>query len=708
MTGHFYLDWAIMAVSLANVILFLWLGVTVLLNAERRTWGVWLAGGSLLLGAAFFISHSAILGYGLDFAGIGLNLWWRLGWLPVTALPFAWYVIMLWYTGHWGQVRHRSGLLLTLALLVGLVGWLIVASPLPTFSQLAQFKLSTGPGFPLFLLIFPLYISLCNGLAVGALRHPVPSERMMGDEARRRARPWLLAASAVLMLVSLLVAGLIAWVLLNSRQGTFSGSYTTASLAVAWSDLIIAGLIGLAIILLGQAIVAYEVFTGKALPRREFKRQWYNAIILAGGYGLVVGWSFSLPFRPIYSLLLTTLLMTLFYALLSWRSYTWRERYIQHLRPFVTSQQLYERLLTPTGPMPPQAIDMTAPFQALCRDVLGAQLAYLIPLGALAPLVRPLAYPADRSLSTVPQAGLRVAPDPTPVLCVPVAPGQAGGARWAVPLWSERGQIGVFLLGPKQDGGLYTQEEIEIARASGERLIDTRASAEIAQRLMALQRQRLAESQLLDRQARRVLHDDVLPQLHTALLTLGGAANDKAKAETIALLTGLHHQLSDLLRQLPKTTAPALAHRGLVSAIQEVIVEELAGAFDRVAWQVEPAAEALARQLPALTSEVLFYAAREALRNAARHARPTEPARPLQLSVIVTAQAGLVIQIEDDGVGLDAAKSPNGGSGQGLTLHSTMLAIVGGTLDVESQPNAYTRVSIRLPQAAIKALTPSS
>ncbi|MEW5958222.1 MAG: ATP-binding protein [Chloroflexota bacterium] len=700
MTGHFYLDWAIMAASLFNTILMLWLGLALLLNAEHRTWGVWLAGGSLLLGAAFFVSHSAILGYGLDFAGVGLNLWWRLGWLPVTALPFTWYAIMLWYTGHWDRPRHRSGLLLTFGLLVGLIGWLTVASPLPTFAQLAQFKLSARRGFFLFLLIFPLYISLCSGLAVGALRHPVPSERMMGDEARQRARPWLLAASVMLMLVSLLVAGLIAWVLLNSPQGTFSGSYTTASLAVGWFDLLAAGLIGLTVILMGQAIVAYEVFTGKALPRREFKRQWYNAIILAGGYGLAVGWSFSLPVRPIYSLLLTALLMTLFYALLSWRSYTWRERYIQHLRPFVTSQQLYERLLIPAGPTPPQAIDMTAPFQALCRDVLGAQLAYLIPLGALAPLVRPLAYPADRSLPAVTQYGPRVAPDPTPALCISVAPAQAGGARWAVPLWSERGQIGVFLLGPKQDGGLYTQEEIEIARASGERLIDTRASAEIAQRLMTLQRQRLAESQLLDRQARRVLHDDVLPQLHTALLTLGGAANDEANAETMALLAGLHHQLSDLLRQLPKATAPALAQRGLVSALQEVAVDELAGAFDRVAWQIEPAAETLARQLPALTTEVLFYAAREALRNAARHARPPEPARPLQLSVSVTAQAGLSIQIEDDGVGLDASRSPHGG--QGLTLHSAMLAIVGGVLDVESQPNVYTRVTIRLPQAALE------
>jgi len=48
---------------------------------------------------------------------------------------------------------------------------------------------------------------------------------------------------------------------------------------------------------------------------------------------------------------------------------------------------------------------------------------------------------------------------------------QAGGAVWAVPLWSERGLIGALLLGEKRDGGLYTQEEIEIARATGERCV---------------------------------------------------------------------------------------------------------------------------------------------------------------------------------------------------------------------------------------------
>jgi signal transduction histidine kinase len=718
MTGNFFIDWPIMAVSLINLILSLWLGVTVLLNAERRTWGVWLAGGGLLLGAAFFISHSTILGYGLDYAYLSdtLNLWWRIGWVPVVALPFGWYVVMLWYAGFWDDQRtlrlprsQRGWLLLTLALLVGLVSWLLLAAPLPSFTQVTQLQLSASPavaGIPIFLLIYPLYIILCIGLSLNVLQHPASSERMMGDQARRRARPWLVATSGVLLLVSLLVAGVIAWVLLNARQEYGGGRYTRMSLAVSWFDLVISSLIAISIILLGQAIVSYEIFTGQTLPRREFKRHWWNTVILAVGYSFVLSWSLTLRIRPFYSLLLTTLLMVLFYALLSWRSFAWRERYIRHLRPFVASQRLYEHLLAPSAAMATDEIDVRTPFQALCEQVLGARLAYLLPLGSLAPLVQPLAYPEQNSIPTSAQLDLITAFRSPQTMCVPLSPEQAGGALWAIPLWSERGLIGIFLLGPKQDDGLYTQEEIEIARSSGERLIDTRASAEVARRLMNLQRQRLAESQVLDRQTRRVLHDEVLPHLHTALLLLSSdpAKMNASNSEAIQLLTAAHRQISDLLREIPKTTLPTLSRLGLIGALQRVVGEELPGVFDKVTWQVAPEAEQVTRSLLPLTAEVLFYAAREAIRNAGRHGRAGQPQRPLHLHLTVSVQDGLIICIEDDGVGLETAKSANGGSGQGLALHSTMLAIVGGLLDVKSAPGSYTQVTLTLPQTAIEAL----
>src|SRR5512140_2828165 len=113
MTGIFLLDWAILSVSLLNTILLFWLGLTVILNAERRTWGLGLSAGALFLGGLFFLSHTAIVGYGLNSYTRGLNFWWQAGWVPVTSLPTAWYAAMLWYSGFWseagGPIRRRHG-----------------------------------------------------------------------------------------------------------------------------------------------------------------------------------------------------------------------------------------------------------------------------------------------------------------------------------------------------------------------------------------------------------------------------------------------------------------------------------------------------------------------------------------------------------------------------------------------------------------------
>lgn len=706
MTGNFALDWAILSVSLFNTILMVWLGLTVWLNAERRAWGVWLISGSLLLGGAFFISHTAILGFDFTTAGLGpsLNFWWRAGWGPVVALPFAWYIVILWYAGFWESreaalfQRQRFPFLFTVVIVITLVGLLIFANPLPSLWQVATLNLAATPeiaGVPLLILVYPIYIVVCIALSLDALRNPGPSTRMMGALARRRARPWLAATALLLLIISFLVGAAMVWIVLNvlSRQRGLIEFYDTALVTIGWFDLIIASLIGLVVILLGQAVVVYEVFTGQTLPRRGLVRYWRNTVILGAGFGVTVGLALVLHLRAIYSVLLTTLVMTAFYALSSWRAFAERERYMRSLRPFVASQQLYEHLLTPS--VAPAETDVAGPFRALCENVLSARRAYLVAVGPLAPLVGPpVAYPASASANLPPLTPLMARFDSPQIMIQPIDPAQSAGAHWAVPLWSERGLIGVLLLGEKSDGGLYSQEEIEIARASGERLIDTRASAEMARRLMTLQRQRLAESQVVDRQTRRALHDDVLPRLHAAMLSLN---RQSQSAEAIGLLSDAHRQISELLRAMPSARAPEVARLGLLAALRQTLdaPHDLGHAFDSVVWQIEPEVEARAKLIPSLSAEVVFYAAREAIRNAARYGRPDSTV-PLHLTLSAEWREGLSLTIEDDGAGVGAVPSTSG-SGQGLALHSTLLAVVGGTLAVESEPGRYTRVNLHLP-----------
>jgi signal transduction histidine kinase len=723
MSGEFALDWAIVAVSLFDTILLLWLGLTVLLNAERRTWGIWLAGGGLLMGAAFFVSHTAILGIGTDYVGPGTEFWWHVGWVPVVALPFVWYVLMLWYAGYWDhrqgalRRRQRPWLILSGAEVLVLILLLAVANPLPSYGQVARLDLAATPavaGIPIVMLLYPLYTVLCIGLSLDALRRPEPSARLMGDLARHRARPWLAASSLVLLAVSLLVAWAMLWVVSSARQRAPYAFDPGLSLPLARFDLAIASLIGLSIVLVGQAIVAYEVFAGKTLPRRGLKQHWRRAVILAAGYGLAVGWSLTLQLRAIYGLLLATLLMALFYALLSWRSFVERERTMAHLRPFVAGPHLYEHLLAPS-PSPALDLEVQTWFRALCDEVLGARAAYLTPLGALAPLIgSALAYP-ERERSLLQEAAMRVAAvEALAEACVPLDPAAYHGAMWAVPLRGEQGLVGVLLIGAKQDGGLYTQEEIEIAQSSGERLVDTLASIEVTRRLLALQRQRLAESRdygelsraVFDQRARRLLHDEVLPLLHTAMLTLSSVPMraDGAVQDSLETLADAHRQISNLLREMPAIAGSDVARLGLAGALHEALESELAGAFDGVTWEVDEQAEGQARTLSPLATEVVFYAVREAMRNAARHGRDRANERPLHLWVKMVlpepkrglSQRTLEVRIEDDGVGLESGLKSDR-TGQGLSLHSTMMSLVGGTLAVERRPGGGTCIQLTLP-----------
>jgi signal transduction histidine kinase len=143
---------------------------------------------------------------------------------------------------------------------------------------------------------------------------------------------------------------------------------------------------------------------------------------------------------------------------------------------------------------------------------------------------------------------------------------------------------------------------------------------------------------------------------------------------------------------------------GLVGALHEVVEGEMAGAFDRVRWEIDKQAEDQARALPPLAAEVLFYAAREAMRNAARHGRDRANERPLHLWVKMVlreaegdaSQQTLEVRIEDDGVGL-GNDSTLDGKGQGLTLHSTMMAVIGGGLAVERRSGDGTYVQLTLP-----------
>jgi signal transduction histidine kinase len=85
------------------------------------------------------------------------------------------------------------------------------------------------------------------------------------------------------------------------------------------------------------------------------------------------------------------------------------------------------------------------------------------------------------------------------------------------------------------------------------------------------------------------------------------------------------------------------------------------------------------------------------VRNAAHHGRRSESDLPINLQIAITWQNRLVITIQDDGIGFDPSTTNGKDRGQGLAIHSTLLAVVGGSLAIDSFPGRYTIVILKYP-----------
>ncbi len=705
-----FVTWALVAVSLFNTILLLWLGLTLWLNANRRDLGIAVAAAGFLLGSAFFVGHAALLLSDSWQMTRSNTLWLAVAMTPVAILPYIWYLVLLRYNGFWlepaGDLRRRHRpwvVLLAAVLLTGLGSLALLGLPyVPVFRLLTPWLWpvrdlvkSAVFGVPVVTLGYPLYVLGCVLLSLDALRRPGAAARPLGDLARSRARPWLVAASLLLTAVGALVAATLAWTITNTRQDGYFLFTREAMEVIGRFDLAISLLIAGVVLLLGQAMTAYELFTEQPLPRRELARQWRRAILLAAAYGLLMGGALAWGLEPEYAALLTALLMTAFFALQGWRARVEWEGAVRQLRPFLTSQRWYDALIAPAGDITAESPEVPDPFQTLCEGLLNTTAAYLIPVGPVGTLIAPQCYPGDRA---APALGVLVGQIAgLDDLALSIDPAQYGGATWAVALGRDRrgaDLAGVLLLGPRRDGGLYTQEEIEIARAACERLMDLAAGVALSQRLMRLQRERMTATQVLDQRARRALHDEVLPLIHTAMLSLAAGATAEA---AIQQLSAAHQEVSNLLRALPPTAAPEIARLGLIEALKRMVAVEFAAAFAEVTWDCAPGVEAQVARLSPLAAETLYYAAREAVRNASRHARQPDQPAGARLAIGAGARNGqLQLTIVDNGPGLP--RTP--GAGQGLALHSTLMAVAGGSLTLETTPGGGTRVVLAAPTGA--------
>jgi signal transduction histidine kinase len=705
MSGNLWLDWLTLSVSIFNTIIMLWMGLMILLSSDKRTWGVWLAAGGLLAGSLFFVSHTAIIGQEISFFTPGTNFWWHVGWGPVVAAPFGWYIVMLWFSGYWENVesnlhiRHKAWLSVTIIYAILLIVLFIFLNPLSSLSPRTNIDYESGPAFtgiPLLFIAYPVFIFMCIALSMDTLIRPGPTGRFMGEQAREKARSWLVGASFILLVVAVLVGFAILWVLQNAQQSiVLPELYGNIAPTLGVMDLILSILIGAVVLLVGQAIVSYGIFTGKPLPRSVFKRQWIYAIIMSVIVAITFAGSLQIKLSMVYSLLLAAILLGAFFAWITWRYLIERDNAIHQVRPILTSPKLLPMIMKQSGNFQIDP-DLLTSFQVLARDILEVDRALLAPREGSPSLdIKPLYYPVIIPTPDIHADIFAKISKDSRGIGVPLQAVESSGFTWLVPLWSERGLNGMLFLGAKEDGSFISQEEIELGRAACERMLDIATSAELSNRLIKLQQLRFSEQSIIDQRPRRVLHDEVLPTLHSAMLQI--SRSEKNKESTLLLLSNTHRMISNLLKELPSAYSPQFEHIGLTQAIRKLTIEEFSLYFNKINYQWEEIDEIKLNDISQLKKEVMYYAAREAIRNSALHANPTTGEEKVTLTICITTSTDINIIVQDNGSGVRKEKDPSTGSGQGLAIHSTLMELIGGRLSIESEPGSFTRVSLTCP-----------
>jgi signal transduction histidine kinase len=419
-----------------------------------------------------------------------------------------------------------------------------------------------------------------------------------------------------------------------------------------------------------------------------------------------------------------TCLATGAYALFTWSSYTAHDRYIALLGPFVRSTAQRHWLNTDLARTEQELEHL---FFHLCQNVLSLQCASLAVLAGSVRRSFSYRWPGE----LLPGPGLEWGKLPEPeagrlsraVSRMQIMLNEQPMLLWILPIANERGLVATLYLGPRQDGGTFTDEDMDLAHACGQRILDTLGDHEAMQAVANLLRRRVVDVKLLGAQQRRVLHDEILPQMHLALLQLervrsqssadgSGRAeilsdiHSQAVDEAIALISHTHRRLAAMMRATAPGAPHRLEHDGLINAIQTMLEQDFQNAFDEIDLAIsEETATRIDEVISPAIAELIFAAVQEALRNAARHARGNDIHRPLRLSLKASWNARdsqFELTIADNGVGIASASSATTGTGGGLLTHSALLAIAGGSLTITSSPGDGVMVRIVLPAATFQ------
>jgi signal transduction histidine kinase len=262
------------------------------------------------------------------------------------------------------------------------------------------------------------------------------------------------------------------------------------------------------------------------------------------------------------------------------------------------------------------------------------------------------------------------------------------GSLFVLPLVFGDRNLGVVGLGFRQSEPLRS-ELVELLVALGQQV--TLALA--LKRLFYAARQSavLAERNRIGRE----IHDGLAQAFTGILMQLGAAEEQSEGSPLVAVL----NRIRDIAREgLTEARRSVLALRpdeqprpgGLELALRQLA--ERSTVADRIISTFHGGG---ATGLPPEHEHALLRIAQEAVINAVRHARPHN----IQIH-LTTEEDALLLCVQDDGIGMQQLPELYARQGFGLTNMRERAEALGGLWRIESEPDAGTKVSVRIPRMA--------
>jgi signal transduction histidine kinase len=259
-----------------------------------------------------------------------------------------------------------------------------------------------------------------------------------------------------------------------------------------------------------------------------------------------------------------------------------------------------------------------------------------------------------------------------------------------VPLIVRGEAIGVIAMHDKVGADpRFTDDDVRLVETFAARAA---IAVDLSERVQRDALRRVVAAQELERKRlARELHDETGQALTSILLGLRALEETASEEQRSAALASLREiavsTLHDVRRLAVELRPKALDDFGLVAALERLTE----GFGEQTGLRVQFEAR-YADRLPSEVETALYRIVQEALTNVVKHARARN------VSVLLTRKSTAVTAvIEDDGRGFSPDRP--GGDGIGIVGMSERLALIDGSLRIESSPGSGTTIVAEVPFA---------